>query len=356
MARTRLSRAPERGPQENNFRIICVLGPWPLPQGLARPLPALVHKFVSGNEGDHFEKLFGGDPANFAVLVSTLRGRVEALDQSWRMTRPPIEGIVREMEIGVPLEMTLNPSQLTWKPELSLKHKSKDHVILKHAKDFLEEICDTIQHPLQTFFPQGARVGDEIQTGGVGIRNGMARNMAVKVNLLSIVSAGITDEELMEILPQVKAMLCLKVVFLSLGGAKADRHNALRDKFGAASAVRPDVVQISYMLLQDAAEQGKSWEECEHDIVRTYQGGSSNEKKQLSDLEATIVALYPKLGEDTQKLLCNHWQLYKVPTSGVNYADLASVPMNAGLKPKSQMQTPNWQEWGWGNLIRLHMA
>ena len=103
--------------------------------------------------------------------------------------------------------------------------------------------------------------------------------MAVKLNLLSIVSAGISDEELLTILPQVKAMLCVKVVFLSLGDAKADRHNALRDKFGAASAVRPDVVQISHMLLQDAAEQGKSWEEAGNDIIQTYQWGSSNEEK-----------------------------------------------------------------------------
>ena len=52
-----------------------------------------------------------------------------------------------------------------------------------------------------------------------------ARNVAVKVNLLSIVLLAATGEG--------------HAVFLSLEDAQADWHNALRDKFGAASVVRP---------------------------------------------------------------------------------------------------------------------
>ena len=169
---------------------------------------------MCSNQGDYFENKYGGDPASFEKMVSTLSGRVETLDANWTSQRQSIEWVVPEITIGVPKESFLSPSHLTWKPEQSLKGKSKDHVILKHANDFLEHEFDTIQHPLQTFFPQGATVGSAIETGGVGIRNGMARNMAVKVNLLSIVSTGISDEELLTILPQVKAMLCLKGVFL----------------------------------------------------------------------------------------------------------------------------------------------
>ena len=77
--------------------------------------------------------------------------------------------------------------------------------------------------------------------------------------------------------------------------------NAAGDKVHFTKKLRrPDVLQTSAVLQDIQRKSGKRWEECGQQLIAEFQGGSATESKQLSELEAAIVAVLPHLSPKTK--------------------------------------------------------
>ncbi len=247
---------------------------------------------------------------------------------------------VMKLEPGETVELYLNPWQLSFDPALSLKGKSKMVNVLRCTMDFLERPYNSMENPIHVLVK--ATPGSTIADFSVGHGIGFAKSIAIKLILLATVALELTDEEMLQLMPQLKACYHVRCTCKTNGSARADRFQVLQDKFGESARARPDPVQISQMLLAQANEEGLLWSVAATTLIEEFNGGSQNEDRKLTDLEAAIVKMYPSLDSDTQQLIDYHWQMYKVKQSALPYAVLSADVLNSGLKPKKGMESDLW--------------
>lgn len=238
------------------------------------------------------------------------------------------------------VELCLNPWQLSFDPALSLKGKSKMVNVLRCAMDFLERPYNSMENPIHVILktPPGSSIADFSVGHGIGF----AKSTAIKLILLATVALELTDQEMLERMAQLKACFHIRCTYKTQGSARADRFQVLQDKFGESARPRPDPVQISQMLVAQAMEEGLQWSVSAQALIEEFNGGSQNEDRKLSDLEAIIVQMYPNLDSDTQKLIEYHWQMYKVKQSALPYVVLSADVLQSGTKPKKGMESELW--------------
>lgn len=212
--------------------------------------------------------------------------------------------------------------------------------VLRCAMDFLERPYNSMDNPIHVFLK--AKPGSQIEDFSVGHGIGFAKSIAIKLVLMATVALELTDDEVLEFLPQLKACFHVRCTFKTKGSERADRFQVLQDKFGESARARPDPIQISHMLLAQATEEGLQWSAACQTLIEEFNGGSQNEDRRLTDLEVAIVKIYPSLDSDTQKLIDYHWQNYKVKQSALPYAVLSTEFLQLGCKPKRGMESELW--------------
>ena len=180
------------------------------------------------------------NPDFFKQIDDLLTQRLCELDGTWNLARDtPAQEVPVIPADGTQVEIMVSDFHLTVDINKFFKGKSKDIVIMKHVKDFMESGCDFKSYPMQLQFhdPPYALIAPN----SVVAKNGLARSLALKVAKLSIVNAGLTDEEMRLLLPNVKTFFTIKGVVSTTGNAKADAFKAVRDKMGVANSQTPSL-------------------------------------------------------------------------------------------------------------------
>ena len=152
----------------------------------------------------------------------------------------------------------------------------------------------------------------------------------MKAILLAVEHCKLEVAELQQILPQLQALYCFRATIHTTGSKKLDRFRTLPDKFAEAARPRPDPIQVSTLLMMQAKDEGLLRADCAAGMIQEFNGGSLNDAKKLSDLEASLVAIYPVLDKDTQELIDYHWQLFAPNRSAIPYKVLAVGPFFQG--------------------------
>ncbi|CAE7443228.1 unnamed protein product [Symbiodinium sp. CCMP2592] len=219
------------------------------------------------------------------------------MDAGWVFRVPGADHRVPLVEQDVTQQLVLMPWHLSFRPEHSQKGKSKMLNVIRCAADFLEKPYDSLTNPIQLWLPPGLpAAGEPLPDFALGHSIGFTKSLAIKAILFAVHKMkDLSDEDVKHILPQ------------------------LQDKFAEAARPRPDPIQVSTLLMAQAKEEGLAWTECASLMIDEFNGGSSNEAKKLSELETSIVVIYPSLDLDTQQLIDYHWQLYAPKQSAIPY-------------------------------------
>ncbi|CAE7613589.1 unnamed protein product [Symbiodinium natans] len=216
--------------------------------------------------------------------------------------------------------------------------------VLRCATDFLEKSYDSMNNPIQLWIPPTMpAAGELLPDFSLGHCIGFTKSLAMKAILLACSEAALTDTELQSIQTQLQALFGFRATVRTTGNAKFDRFRALQDKFAEAARPRPDPIQVSTLLMAQAKDEGLVWTECASAMIQEFNGGSSNEAKRLSEMEASLVTIYPTLSKDTQELIDYHWQLYPPQRSAIPYKAVAVDVFFAGAKLKTGVKSDLWQ-------------
>ena len=283
---------------------------------------------------------FGNKPDDLKSAFKSLRTRLEQLDASWSYTRKPVAEMVPDAAANETVEVTLNPWQLSFNPALSLKGKSKMVNVLRCAMDFLENPYNSLENPIHVNF--SAAPGSKITDFSVGHGVGFAKSIAVKLVLLGTVALEFPDAELLLVLNQLKACYHFRCTYKTAGSMRADRFRVLQEKFGESARSRPDPIQIFHMLVAQANDESLQWSDACQTLIAEFNSSTQNEDRKLTDLEVSIVKIYPSLDADTRKLIDYHWQNYKVKQSALPFGVLSSEVFASGMKPKKGMESELW--------------
>ncbi|CAJ1395061.1 unnamed protein product [Effrenium voratum] len=309
-------------------------------------LPDAVEICPSVELSDYFQSHFGDNSEALTTIFKSVMHRVEQVDPTFTYSRKPVATNVPDVpELGESLELNLMPWHLSFDPSLSLKGKSKMVYIKTCVTDFLERPYNSMENPIHVFFPKKCNTpGQAIQSYGVGHGIGFAKSLAIKMLLLGVVQMQLSDAELKVIAPQLKALFSFRCLYKTLGDEKQDRIQCLKDKFGEAARPRPDCIQVCTILQAQAREEGAQWEHAAARMISEFNKGSTNEVKQLSDLEMCIVKVLPSIEEDTLKMIDYHWQNHAIKTSALPYKVLATDAFMSGSKPKPSQDSKLWRD------------
>lgn len=174
------------------------------------------------------------DGSSFQKLERLLAQRLTKLDPTWTNTHELTSNTVPLLEVGVLQSVTVRPCDVSPMEEDNWKKTSKPWVILEHMRDFLKSGCDTQSFPFQLVFKQAS--GAPVTPYSVGVKNGTARNMAIKMIIVGCVNAGLSDAEVAALMPKLKTLFSLTGVIHTTGNWKDDRLKAIRDKMGVAAS------------------------------------------------------------------------------------------------------------------------
>ena len=140
--------------------------------------------------------------------------------------------------------------------------------------------------------------------------------------LYAAINANLTDEEVVLIAPFLRALYGIRCIFRDFHDMKEARFSALSEKMSESARLRPDCIQIVRMFEQTFIEAGQSWADGAKGLMAEFNHGSTIESKRLSELEQTIVFLFPTLSPPTQGLIQYHWSTYNPKNSGLPYRSL----------------------------------
>ncbi|CAJ1379504.1 unnamed protein product [Effrenium voratum] len=299
---------------------------------------------------DYLSKLFGGNPAALKDTFQTLLVRLDKLQPQHIFTRHATQATVPSPD-DESVELYLNPWHLGYEPCFSLKGPSKMVYILRLFREFLERPFDSASNPILINF-KGLQPGAPIPSFQVSISIGFTKSIAMKLILLGAIQTNLTDGELTLLAPHLRAMFAFKCIYRSTGNAKEDRFRALQEKFSESSRPRPDPVQISGILLQQCVEEGRAWKDGSGDLIAQFNAGSGVDCKRLSDLEQTVVTMYPNLMQESQELIAYHWSNYPAKNSGLTYKQLACEQVRCGSKPRIDCEL--WRSILSTDMVKVH--
>ena len=174
------------------------------------------------------------DGISFQKLELLLAQRLTKLDPTWTSTNELIANAVPSLDAGVVLSVTVRPCDISPMEDDNWKKTSKPWVIVNHIKEFLKSGCDTQSFPFQLVFKKAS--GAPVTPYSVGVKNGTARNMAIKMIIIGCVNAGLSDAEVTALMPKLKTLFSLTGVAHTTGDWKEDRMKAIRDKMGVAAS------------------------------------------------------------------------------------------------------------------------
>ncbi|CAE7480056.1 unnamed protein product [Symbiodinium sp. CCMP2592] len=277
-------------------------------------------------------------------MFLAVQKRLHGMDAPWVFRVPTADDRVPLVEQDVTQQLVLMPWRLSFRPEHSQKGKSKMLNVIRCAADFLEKPYDSLTNPIQLWLPPGLpAAGEPLPDFALGHSIGFTKSLAIKAILFAVHKMkDLSDEDVKHILPQLQALYNFRCTCHTTGSIKFDRFRSLQDKFAEAARPRPDPTQVSTLLMAQAKEEGLAWTECASLMIDEFNGGSSNEAKKLSELETSIVVIYPTLDLDTQQLIDYHWQLYAPKQSAIPYKALATSAFFQGMAPKSSMKSDLW--------------
>ena len=291
---------------------------------------------------DFLKHNFPDDKLNdLKTVFTSVQARLDKLDTQWLYHRKPQTTMMPALNAKVlsTEELSLNPWQLSFDPAHSVKGKSKMVNVLRCVSDFLERPYDSMENPIHVIQTSKAETIEDFSLGhGIGF----AKSLAVKLLLLATVALELSDAEVVLILPQLKACFFFRCTYKTSGSRRADRFQVLQDKFGESARSRPDPIQVARLLLDQATEDGLNWVTACNSLIHEFNGGSRNEDRKLTDLEASIVRIFPLLDQDTRELIDYHWQNYKVKQSALPYTVLSVDVFLQGTKPKKGQESDLW--------------
>ncbi|CAE7428739.1 unnamed protein product [Symbiodinium sp. CCMP2592] len=275
---------------------------------------------------------FGTDTQSLKNMFLAVQKRLHGMDVGWVFRVTGADDRVPLVEQDVTQQLVLMPWHLSFRPEHSQKGKSKMLNIIRCAADFLEKPYDSLTNPIQLWLPPGLpAAGEPLPDFALGHSIGFTKSLAIKAILFAVHKMkDLSDEDVKHILPQLQALYNFRCTCHTTGSSKFDRFRSLQDKFAEAARPRPDPIQVSTLLMAQAKEEGLAWTECASFMIDDFNGGSTNDAKKLSELETSIVVIYPSLDLDTQQLIDYHWQLYAPKQSAIPYKALATTAFFQG--------------------------
>ncbi|CAE7558064.1 unnamed protein product [Symbiodinium sp. CCMP2592] len=289
---------------------------------------------------------FGTDTQSLKNMFLAVQKRLHGMDVGWVFRVTGADDRVPLVEQDVTQQLVLMPWHLSFRPEHSQKGKSKMLNIIRCAADFLEKPYDSLTNPIQLWLPPGLpAAGEPLPDFALGHSIGFTKSLAIKAILFAVHKMkDLSDEDVKHILPQLQALYNFRCTCHTTGSSKFDRFRSLQDKFAEAARPRPDPIQVSTLLMAQAKEEGLAWTECASFMIDEFNGGSTNDAKKLSELETSIVVIYPSLDLDTQQLIDYHWQVVlsfqKSIINHVNHCRLCCL--FCFLAPKSSMKSDLW--------------
>ena len=232
-----------------------------------------------------------------------------------------------------PPEITVAPWQLGLTPDHSVKGPSKFVNIMDCVHNFLIRPYNSKREPLDLLFHPTAQVNEVIGDWSMVHSIGMAKSSACRIILEACCELALTDQELLALSPQLKALLRMRAIYDPAANDEEQLLRSMGMKNQQAERARPDPLMWAVKYSKIIARQGAVFKEVIQSKVKAHNADKSEAAK-ISSEELAFMLYYPDQCQDFLQLLEYHWHNYKVRESAVPLKRLSLIDLSPDLKPK----------------------
>ena len=220
----------------------------------------------------------------------------------------------------------LQPWQLGFQSQHSLKGPSKIVTIREIAMGFLETPFTSLENPISILMPFQSVVGSAVADFSVLHSVGFGKSCASKLILMCAARLALSDDDLRVVAKELYALLFLHCVYAPAESWSAEFTKALTAKMQAAERQRPDPLQILCAFANKAQAEGKELTPATVvDFIQDFENSTFTEGKKFTRNEVLAVKWMSTLSKSALAKIDYHWAQFRVSESALPLTRIATV-------------------------------